>query len=109
MCRVGAYANLRFSDQSASCPAVAYRLSIDDINTLDSLEGEPNHYLRAVTMFQPQHDAPQMMQTYIAHPDKLFSGEPPRGSYLKHILEGYNEYGFDTTYIEHLFENHKFA
>ena len=92
-----AYANIRHSPEGESCPAVAYKLSPVQIEVLDPYEGvKSGDYLRVGILFQSGNGGqPKFAQTYIAHPNKIVIDAPIRPDYLQHVVNGYQEYGFD--------------
>jgi gamma-glutamylcyclotransferase (GGCT)/AIG2-like uncharacterized protein YtfP len=91
------YANVRFAPH-ARTPAVAYRLDTDQLAHLDTCEGTPSHYLRLAIVFTATDGTRELMQAYLAHPDRLlhpYELRPPQNGYLGHILKGYRHWGFD--------------
>ena len=90
-----AYANIQYRGVGYDCPAVAWRLSPEQIEMLDKNEGVPSHYLRISLPFQANALGQIMAQAYVANPDKLVSGKQPPPGYLEHIRTGYREHGFD--------------
>jgi gamma-glutamylcyclotransferase (GGCT)/AIG2-like uncharacterized protein YtfP len=90
-----AKANLQWSSESASCPAVADILTSEKIARLDTFEGTPYHYLRIVIQFKSTpHSSPRLAQTYIASPGKLNDSLAVSKNYLDLIRNGYQELGF---------------
>jgi len=89
----GAYANIAFKD-GQRCPAVAYQLFVDQIQTIDLHEGVPRHYLRISVPFLDESGNQSLVQAYIAHPDKLIWEMEPEPEYMNHIQQGYEEHGF---------------
>ena len=91
------YANVRFAPH-ASTPAVAYRLDTDQLAALDACEGTPSHYLRLAIVFTSTDGTKELMQAYLAHPDRLldpYKLRSPRNGYLDHLLKGYRHWGLD--------------
>jgi gamma-glutamylcyclotransferase (GGCT)/AIG2-like uncharacterized protein YtfP len=91
------YANVRFAPH-ARTPAVAYRLDAGQLATLDACEGTPEHYLRLAVVFTATDGTKELMQAYLAHPDRLlgpYDLQPPHAGYLDHILKGYRHWGLD--------------
>jgi hypothetical protein len=82
----------------ARTPAVAYRLDAGQRATLDACEGTPENYLRLAIVFTATDGTRELMQAYLAHPDKLLAPYRPRSpqaGYLAHILRGYRHWGLD--------------
>lgn len=55
----------------ARTPAVAYRLDAGQLAKLDDHEGTPKHYLRLAIVFTATDGTKELMQAYLAHPDRL--------------------------------------
>jgi len=89
------YANIVYSPDGARCPAAAYKLTPEQLATLDGFEGVPNHYMRMSIPYSDESSETNFAQVYIAHPDQLVSGLLPTPEYLEHIRTGYREHGFD--------------
>jgi gamma-glutamylcyclotransferase (GGCT)/AIG2-like uncharacterized protein YtfP len=92
----GVYANLAQGDRTDACPAVAYRLTADQIERLDRDEGVPTHYLRTAIPFQCR-DAEETLlaEVYLADPAQLVEPDLPAEAYLRHLRHGYAEHGFE--------------
>jgi len=88
------YANIIYTGDNKRCPAVAYKLSPEQILQLDTYEGVPDHYSRISILFYDDFDNDRVMQVYIANPNKLVWGIPPEHKYLNYIETGYKEHGF---------------
>jgi hypothetical protein len=91
------YANVRFAPH-ARTPAVAYRLDAGQLAKLDDHEGTPEHYLRLAIVFTATDGTRELMQAYLARPDRLLNPpllRSPRNGYLDHILKGYRHWGLD--------------
>lgn len=82
------YANIGH-DANKRCPAVAYRLSREQMATLDGYEGVPNHYRRIALPFYSENPAIEFAQVYIAQPEQLIEGAEPTPAYRGHIEAGY--------------------
>lgn len=83
----GAYANISYAPE-CRCPCVAYKVSLEQLKDLDGWEGEPYHYVR---LGVPGG------HIYVAHPSKLVWDHTPSRNYLRHIYQGYEKHGFETT------------
>jgi len=94
------YANIAYAGQGEGCPAVAYRLSPEQVGQLDRWEGVPGEYLRITILFCPEAEDEAIMQVYIAHPTKLSREGSPDPQYLALIRQGYQKHGFDLGYLE---------
>ena len=55
----------------ARTPAVAYRLDAGQLAKLDDREGTPKHYLHLAIVFTATDGTKELMQAYLAHPDRL--------------------------------------
>ncbi|MEA1053827.1 gamma-glutamylcyclotransferase family protein, partial [Lamprobacter modestohalophilus] len=85
-------------DRTDACPAVAYRLTQDQIDDLDRYEGVPAHYLRTAIPFQCRDaDESLLAQVYLADPAQLVDPDLPADAYLRHLRHGYDEHGFDSS------------
>ncbi len=93
------YANLAACNNGA-CPAVAYQLSYEQVEILDSAEGTPNHYVRTTACFTDEDGIEQICQVYLAHPEQLVVAQDPEAYYLAHIQRGYEQHGFDDAVLE---------
>lgn len=94
------YANIAYAGHGERCPAVAYKLSPEQVSILDQCEGVPEHYLRITTLFCDNSGDKSITQAYIAHPDRLVWGQSPERVYLDYIQRGYQEHGFDISYLK---------
>lgn len=93
----GVYANLAIGSHEDHCPAVAYRLTFEQILALDTYEGTPSHYLRTVMPFQCRSSGTSSLGfVYLANPKKLVDETAPAKDYLSHLHCGYAEHGFET-------------
>lgn len=94
----GVYANLAVGTAEDRCPVVAYRLTPEQIQTLDVHEGSPAHYLRTVMPFQCRRTGSFSLGfVYLAHPERLVDATVPDWGYLRHLHEGYAEHGFEAS------------
>lgn len=91
----GVYANLAYRGAGHRCPFVAYLLSPDDIRLLDAHEGEPDHYVRLGLPFPKADGRLGLGHVYIAAPERVIPDRAPDPDYLRHLLDGYEEHGFD--------------
>ena len=89
-----AYPNIAYAGNGDTCPAVAYKLSKEQIDILDGYEGVPTHYLRIGIPFRDDIGRIDIGQVYMAHPDELIEGMSPTAEHLAHIQRGYEEHGF---------------
>lgn len=89
----GARANLR-RESDASVPVTAWLLNRQQLQRLDVFEGTPEHYHRLGITVRLEGKW-QLMEVYLAHPDRLEPEACPDPEYLSHILTGYREQGFD--------------
>ncbi|MCB1777320.1 MAG: gamma-glutamylcyclotransferase [Candidatus Competibacteraceae bacterium] len=92
-----ARANIRY-DGKSRCPAVAWKLSYEQLEMLDMFEGVPHQYVRAALPLMTNTGA-LLAQGYIAHPDVLISELNVENTYMEHIRKGYEEHGFDVDMI----------
>lgn len=88
-----ARANL-MREPGASAPVVAWMLNQEQRERLDAFEGTPEHYLRVGITVQREGKS-ELMQMYLAHPDRLEPEGCPEPPYLEHILTGYREHGYE--------------
>lgn len=88
------YANIRYQDGADGCPAVAWRLSSEQVSVIDACEGAPRHYLKVGIPFRPDSGGEHLALCYIAHPDKIIGGGKAREHYLDLIKHGYKEMGW---------------
>jgi gamma-glutamylcyclotransferase (GGCT)/AIG2-like uncharacterized protein YtfP len=93
------YANITFSGVQGRCPAVAYKLTAEQIETLDGHEGVPDNYSRISVSFSAESGESRIVETYIASPDALLANASPRADYLDHIMKGYADHAFDSQYL----------
>lgn len=98
------FANIAYVGGGERCPAVAYRLSAEQIGDLDRIEGVPDHYLRISVLFCDRSGGKSICQVYIAHPDRLMWDQEPETDYIAHIRRGYEEHGFDKNYLKNALE-----
>lgn len=89
------YANAVWSSTHHRCPAVAWKLTTDQVEQLDHYEGAPRHYLRVTLPFRKNDGETRIVQVYLAHPDWIGHPQDPEPEYLAHIRRGYREHGFD--------------
>ncbi|EAR22339.1 gamma-glutamylcyclotransferase [Nitrococcus mobilis] len=94
------YANTRYIGTHVACPAVAYKLALEQAEMLDRFEGVPTHYMRVAIPFATVSGV-EIVQSYITHPNKLVPERRPKDEYLGHIQKGYREHALDATYLEH--------
>ena len=94
------YANIRFKGGSDGCYATAWSLTSEQISVIDRCEGAPKHYVRAGVLFEPEGESAQIVQCYLAHPDKVISDRNPRNDYLRFIQDGYLEMGWPGSVLE---------
>ncbi|MEC7869082.1 MAG: gamma-glutamylcyclotransferase [Candidatus Poribacteria bacterium] len=99
------YANIFYAGAGEKCPAVAYQLTLDQTATLDKWRGIPNNYLRLSIPFHAQYDHTSIVQAYIAHPEKLVTGLDVECDCIEHIQCGYEEHGFDKSYLMKVLED----
>ena len=101
--RGGVYANVAYWGSEYRCPFAAYRISLEQLKILDKCEGEPSHYVRVGIPFSDRSDNfSQIGHIYIAHPNYLKKNSEPSSDYLKYIIDGYEEHGFDTNSLPEL-------
>lgn len=91
----GVYANLAYRGAGHRCPFAAYLLSPDDIRLLDMHEGEPGHYVRLGLPFPKAGGHLGLGHVYVAAPERVIPDRTPDPDYLRHLLTGYAEHGFD--------------
>jgi gamma-glutamylcyclotransferase (GGCT)/AIG2-like uncharacterized protein YtfP len=94
------YANIAYIGHGERCPAVAYKLSIAQVNILDQFEHILKYYLRIATPFYDNYGSKNIMQVYIANPERLVEGLSPEPEYVEYIKSGYREHGFDVSYLK---------
>ena len=87
-----AYANIKFSGNNEKCPAVAWKLSAEQIKKLDKFENVPNRYHRVSMPFNEKNGKSIIAQAYIANIDTIGENLHPETSYLKHITDGLKEH-----------------
>ena len=88
------FANLQHAPGEETT-AVAYRLTTEQMITLDGYEGvDSGHYLRVGLPFV-HNSQRQTCQVYIAHPDHVDDTCTPTEDYLQHLRRGYEQHGFD--------------
>ena len=94
-----AYANLKYRGEGYRCPFAAYLINEDQLEKLDSCEGEPYHYVRlGITFHQANSNKFQLGHIYIAHPNKLTNSASVDESYLNLIKQGYHQHGFEADF-----------
>jgi len=93
------YANLEYA-KGEHCPAIAWKMTSEQITALDRYEGTPLHYLRIGIPFQEEGGEEFITQAYIAAPEKLVQGIPPTDDYLECIRKGYQEFDLPLSYLE---------
>ena len=90
-----AYANIKYLGAGYRCPFVAYLITNQQLEILDTYEGEPRHYVRLGMPFQAtDSDFLQLGHIYIAHPRLLTNNALPTDTYLNLIRQGYHQHGF---------------
>ena len=89
------YANIRFEEGSQGCPAVAWKLTQEQVAVIDRCEGvNTGHYLKVGMSLKSDDGATRMAICYIAHPDKIVENGEVSESYLTLIRNGYDEMGW---------------
>ncbi len=87
-------ANIGWVGGSAACPAVAWKLTREQVETLDSYEGTPDHYLRMTLPFEGEQAGCRLCQVFVAQPDHIEHALQPADAYVTHIRRGYEFHGF---------------
>ena len=98
------YANICFKGGDDGCYATAWALSSEQISVIDRCEGAPRHYMRAGVLFEPEGESTQIVQCYLAHPDKVVDARKPREDYLGLIKDGYFEMEWPSAALERFAE-----
>lgn len=94
-----AYANIKYQGAGYRCPFVAYLIDEDQLDMLDSYEGESRHYVRlGISFDNAVRDISQLGHVYIAHPDKLTDDALVNDHYLNFIRQGYQQHGFEANF-----------
>jgi len=93
------YANIAYVGNGEKCPAVAYKLSPKQASILDEYEHISKYYFRIATPFCDNSGNKNIMQVYIANPDRLVQGQSPEPEYFDYIECGYKEHGLDINYL----------
>ena len=89
------YANIRFEEGTQGCPAVAWKLTQEQVAVIDRCEGvNTGHYLKVGMSLKSDDGATRMAICYIAHPDKIVENGEVSESYLTLIRNGYDEMGW---------------
>ena len=76
------------ADEWAETWGVAYLCSPEALETLDRMEGVPNHYWRQSGQVVLETGETIDAITYVAHPDKVSERLRPSAEYLQHVLRG---------------------
>lgn len=91
--------NIMYKGFGYRCPFVAYRITKAQLFQLDRYEGEPAHYIRVGLPFLDTKGTADIGHVYIANPGKLIQNHRPSPTYLRYIIDGYGEHGFETSFL----------
>lgn len=91
------FANIAYRGEGESCPSVAYRLTPEQAEELDTFEGG---YTRMSLPFRPDDGEAFIVQGYVALPDWLTENRYPEAWYIQHLQIGYQEHGLDAGYLD---------
>jgi cation transport regulator ChaC len=86
-------------EEDFSVPGLLYRITIDELEVLDTYEGHPVRYERQIEPVVDEHGTRHEAQVYIKELDEGDFERPP-GEYLDVLKEAYEELGFETTRLE---------
>ena len=84
-------------EKGSYVPGVVYRLSAEDIETLDSCEGAPNFYRRVRVQVELDEGGTVEVETYVL---EGYPENAPSVAYVETIREGYEHFGLDTSALD---------
>ncbi|MDC3283380.1 gamma-glutamylcyclotransferase [Planctomycetota bacterium] len=89
------YANIRFKEGAEGCPAVAWKLTQEQVAVIDRCEGvSSGHYLKVGMPLKSDDGSTSMAICYIAHPSMIVEAGKVQESYRALVRAGYDEMGW---------------
>lgn len=94
--RTGFYATVKKS-MGSKIPVAVWNINEENEKALDLYEGYPHFYRKRNVFVQSINGARKKAMIYLL-PDSALIGAPT-ARYVKTVLQGYNDMGFDTDYL----------